>query len=46
MEYHMYQFLLFLLCPIVYASDIPQRFFPGTFDIVGKLKKPNLRFKD
>ena len=36
MHLHLLQFTFMLLSPITYALDMPQRFWPGKFDIIGK----------
>nr|XP_026693935.1 membrane progestin receptor beta-like isoform X1 [Ciona intestinalis]XP_026693936.1 membrane progestin receptor beta-like isoform X2 [Ciona intestinalis] len=33
--YHKLQFICMLLCPLFYTSDLPQKLWPGKFDIVG-----------
>ena len=35
MYYHAMQLLFMFLSPPLYAADLPERLWPGTFDIIG-----------
>ena len=37
MHYHLLQFVFMLLSPVLYGASMPEKLWPGKFDIIGMI---------